>query len=153
MSCPINEPLRFEYQTLAALAMLETKFVQSLHILEATICILERLHSYVESMTSSSLSLPSNTISAGRQIQAIRQQCISYAGYAGYLLSSVQITSQLVRDGLNSRQQVVNDEQSGHMLKLNKPAIFITMLAVFYLPASFVSVSITSSLAYCDILN
>ena len=49
--------------------------------------------------------------------------------------------TQLLANTLSFREQLYAKAQNDNMLRLNKSAVFITTLTLFYLPASFVSVS------------
>lgn len=69
----------------------------------------------------------------------MQRHCLANSRNATYLQQRVQLTGELLSDTLSFRDQVVAKEQNGTMLQLNKSAVFITMLTLLYLPASFVA--------------
>ncbi|KAJ5279605.1 hypothetical protein N7478_004977 [Penicillium angulare] len=70
----------------------------------------------------------------------VRRQCAAYLHSAMYLQKMVLSVTQALTHTVLFRDQVVAKEQNTHIFQLNKSAVFITTLTLFYLPASFLAV-------------
>lgn len=131
--------MRIGYDNLSTLVSLQNHFLQAPAILGHAIDTLKELYVLLDE------HLQLRALPETRQLTAqLRNQysnCRAYTRTATYLQQRTQATATLLSDTLSFRDQVVAKEQNGTMLQLNKSAVFITMLTLFYLPASFVAVS------------
>lgn len=83
--------------------------------------------------------LTASNVGAAKTLQNLRRHCLANSRNAVYLQQRIRATARLLSDTLSFRDQIVAKEQNGTMLQLNKSAVFITMLTLMYLPASFVA--------------
>jgi hypothetical protein len=114
--------------------------------------ILERLLDLLKSENNGKLL--SFTESYTDEISSIlkwhKSRLVAYSRSAEYIHQRTQSTTQLLASTLSLRDQVVAKDQTNSMLRLNKSVVFITIVTLFYLPASFLSVSISSRRAQRD---
>ncbi|KAH7026590.1 uncharacterized protein B0I36DRAFT_366134 [Microdochium trichocladiopsis] len=130
----IDQPLRFGYDQLSVLISLHNRFLQMPAMLAHGAEILDELDCVLGTTSSHTHN---SQISAG--FKNLRRHCHANSRNALYLQHRIQSTAKLLSDTLSFRDQVVAKEQNGTMLQLNKSAVFITMLTLLYLPASFVA--------------
>ncbi|RYP16515.1 hypothetical protein DL765_005076 [Monosporascus sp. GIB2] len=139
----IDKELRVGYDNLSTLISLQNRFLQVPAILGHAIDTLKELYVLLDEHPLLRI-LPFETRQLTIQLRNQYSNCRAYSRTAAYLQQRTQATATLLSDTLSFRDQVVAKEQNGTMLQLNKSAVFITMLTLFYLPASFVA-SIKSS--------
>lgn len=130
----INEPLTTGYEQLGLLVSLENRFLQIPTILSHATEVLTEL---LNLLRDEQLCSESNEV-----FQCQRRECGAYSRTATYLRQRAQTTVQLLAETLSLRDQVITKDQNMNMLQLNKSVFFITAVTLFYLPASFVSVSV-----------
>lgn len=136
----IEKELRIGYDNLSMVVSLQNKFLQVPAILNHSIDTLKELYVLLDEHPQLRM-LPLETRQLAVQLRNQYSNCRAYSRTALYLQQRTQATATLMSDTLSFRDQVVAKEQNGTMLQLNKSAVFITMLTLFYLPASFVAVS------------
>ena len=136
----IEKELRIGYDNLNTLVSLQNRFLQVPAILNHAIDTLKELYVLLDEHPQLRM-LPLETRQLTIQLRNQYSNCRAYSRTALYLQQRTQATATLMSDTLSFRDQVVAKEQNGTMLQLNKSAVFITMLTLFYLPASFVAVS------------
>jgi hypothetical protein len=132
----IDEQLRVGYDNLSVLVSIEHKFLLIPALLEQATDVLVEIDSHVASTAEPTANHPGT-----QQLKNLQRQCIAYSRTATHLRQRVQTAAQLLANTLSFRDQVMTKQQNENMLKLNKTAVFITTLTLFYLPASFVTVS------------
>lgn len=135
----IDGPLSLGYDSLSTLNSLESRFLQIPAILESATDTLDELCTLLGSA--------SETAATQSGIQCFKNQrrhCIAYSHSAAHLQRRVEVVSKLLADTLLFRDQVLAKEQNRNILRLNKSAVFITTLTLFYLPSSFMAVSLLS---------
>ncbi|RYP90935.1 hypothetical protein DL770_002940 [Monosporascus sp. CRB-9-2] len=134
----IDKELRVGYDNLSTLVSLQNRFLQVPAILGHAIDTLKELYVLLDEHPLLRI-LPFETRQLTIQLRNQYSNCRAYSRNATYLQQRTQATATLLSDTLSFRDQVVAKEQNGTMLQLNKSAVFITMLTLFYLPASFVA--------------
>ncbi|RYO89944.1 hypothetical protein DL766_007079 [Monosporascus sp. MC13-8B] len=134
----IDKELRVGYDNLSTLVSLQNRFLQVPAILGHAIDTLKELYVLLDEHPLLRI-LPFETRQLTIQLRNQYSNCRAYSRTAAYLQQRTQATATLLSDTLSFRDQVVAKEQNGTMLQLNKSAVFITMLTLFYLPASFVA--------------
>lgn len=134
----IDQPLRLGYDQLSVLISLHNRFLQMPAMLAHGAEVLEELHSSFGE-ASQEQSANNDTIQMLAVFRNMRRHCLANSRNAVYLQKRIHATAQLLSDTLSFRDQIVAKEQNGTMLQLNKSAVFITMLTLLYLPASFVA--------------
>lgn len=107
-------------------------------MLSHSVEILDELDRFFNGTPEGSPSTASN-VGATQALQNFRRHCLANSRNAVYLQQRIRATARLLSDTLSFRDQIVAKEQNGTMLQLNKSAVFITMLTLMYLPASFVA--------------
>ncbi|KAI8961414.1 hypothetical protein F5Y11DRAFT_326469 [Daldinia sp. FL1419] len=130
----IDEELRVGYDNLSALASLDNRFLQAATLLSHSEDVLKQL--------SSTLSQQSVDDIASETINTLDNYCRRSAAHCRVAKLSqqrAQTTAQLLANTLSFRDQILAKQQNGNMLQLNKSAVFLTTLTLFYLPASFVA--------------
>ncbi|KAJ5759043.1 Mg2+ transporter protein CorA-like/Zinc transport protein ZntB [Penicillium odoratum] len=130
----IDEPLSLKYSTLNVLTKLESDFLQMPTMLAGTKDVLDELCTLIGSMGPT----PSTDFEL-QDLKNQRRQCIAYSRTSIHLQQQVQSVARLLADTLLLRDQVVTGEQNKQIFQLNKSAIFITRLTLFYLPPSFLA--------------
>ncbi|KXJ91908.1 hypothetical protein Micbo1qcDRAFT_161950 [Microdochium bolleyi] len=133
----IDQPLRLGYDQLSVLVSLHNRFLQMPAMLAHGAEILEELQSSFSE--ASHARNGNNTTQSLANFRNLRRHCFANSRNADYLQRRIHATAELLSDTLSFRDQVVAKEQNGTMLQLNKSAVFITMLTLLYLPASFVA--------------
>ncbi|KAH7304293.1 hypothetical protein B0I35DRAFT_445457 [Stachybotrys elegans] len=137
----IDKPLPVGYDNLSALASLENRFLQMPILLAQEIETLEGLHSLLNAESNGKLACVTEEVL--EQLSSLLEWHInrlgSYNRSAEYIHQRTQSTTQLLASTLSLRDQVVAKDQTTSMLRLNKSVVFITILTLFYLPASFLS--------------
>ena len=103
------------------------------NIINALCDLVPTLHSHESASTSREITINS--------LRNYLRQCANYVNTANFLCQRAQTTAQLLSNTLSLRDQVIAKEQNKYMLGLNKSAVFVTTLTLFYVPASFVAVS------------
>jgi len=134
----IDQPLRVGYDQLSILVSLQNHFLQMPVMLSHSVEILDELDRVFSDTPERSVSTASNA-RVVQALQNLRRHCLANSRNAVYLQQRVQATARLLSDTLSFRDQIVAKEQNGTILQLNKSAVFITMLTLLYLPASFVA--------------
>ncbi|KAI6089253.1 hypothetical protein F4821DRAFT_257052 [Hypoxylon rubiginosum] len=129
----IDEPLRVGHETLSSLTSLDSRFLQASTLLSLSEDLLREL----SSAFSQEPSLDTTEVIV--TIDNYRRQVVAYYRTTTFLQRRAQTTAQLAADTLSLRDQVLAKQQNSTMLQLNKSAVFLTMLTLLYLPASFVA--------------
>jgi hypothetical protein len=132
----IEEPLGLGHDTLTTLNSLETRFRQVPAILASTMDLLQDLCALI-----SSKSETEETKYGINWLNNQTRYCKIYSQSATYLQQRAQSVAKLLSDTLLMRDQLLAQEQNKNILELNKSAVFITRLTLFYLPTSFIAVS------------
>ena len=115
---------------------MENKFLKAVTLVTTTQDLLGELVVFLD--TERPQADTSNIL---RQLQNHRRRCTAYSTAARHLKDRAQTTAQLLADTLSFRDQVISKEQNSNMLQLNRSAVFITILTLIYVPASFSAVS------------
>jgi Mg2+ and Co2+ transporter CorA len=132
----IDEPLRVGFENLSTTMSLQKRFLQISTLLAPAADVLDAMDILLKSISQTIATLPGT-----QQFKNYNRQCIAYSRMATSLQHRSQMTAQLLTDTLSFRDQVVAKQQNENMLQLNKSAVFVTFLTLFYLPASFLTVS------------
>ncbi|CAJ2504033.1 Uu.00g114270.m01.CDS01 [Anthostomella pinea] len=133
------EPLRVGYDNLSALVSLENRFLQIPQFLSHGEDVLRELVSVFGQDRAAAGVGPLPTAAVVLQLENYRRRAQACSRTATSLHRRSQTTAQLLSDTLSFGDQIVAKEQNGSMLQLNKSAVFLTTLTLFYLPASFVA--------------
>lgn len=132
----IDEQLRVGFENLSTTMSLQKRFLQISTLLAPAADVLDAMDTLLKSISQTIANHPGT-----QQFKNYNRQCISYSRMATNLQHRSQMTAQLLTDTLSFRDQVVAKQQTENMLQLNKSAVFVTFLTLFYLPASFLTVS------------
>jgi hypothetical protein len=113
-------------------------------ILRQTVGVLEHLIALFGSDTNSNFAgFPAGTTTRPLVLLELHKtRCSAYCHTTEYHHQRAQSTAQLLTLTLSFQDQVMAKDQNETVLRLNKAVAFITTITLFYLPASFVSVSI-----------
>lgn len=138
----IEELTEAEYHHLTDLAYLESRLLQTTVMLGSSNELLEGLSTLCRNWYPDSTGYDRESgVSALTEFLSHQLNCRSYVRVAEYLQKLAEKNTQLLANTLSFREQLYAKAQNDNMLRLNKSAVFITTLTLFYLPASFVSVS------------
>jgi hypothetical protein len=132
----IDEPLRVGFENLSTTMSLQKRFLQISTLLAPAADVLDAMDILLKSISQTIATHPGT-----QKFKNYNRQCIAYSRMATNLQHRSQMTAQLLTDTLSFRDQVVAKQQNENMLQLNKSAVFVTFLTLFYLPASFLTVS------------
>lgn len=113
----------------------------------STTDVLDELASFIQNDSCEAIN---RTVYTSAQLQNDRRKCVGFFHNANHLQQRTEATAQLLANTLSFRDQVIAKEQNGNMLQLNKSAVFITILGLIYVPASFAAVSVSFSLSKMD---
>ncbi|EWG54138.1 hypothetical protein FVEG_17252 [Fusarium verticillioides 7600] len=134
----IEELTEAEYRHLTDLAYLESRLLQMLALLGSSDELLEGLSSLCRNWHPDSTGHDrQSAISGLTEFQNHQLKCRAYVRTAEYLQKLTEKNTQLLANTLSFREQLYAKAQNDNMLRLNKSAVFITTLTLFYLPASF----------------
>lgn len=136
----IHQPLNIGYEALGTLVGLKDKFNQTVVMLDYLAETLKELRAY----SISHLSDPESEEARTSMIHSIdnhERARSAQSQSAKYLRQRTQDMVELLSHTLSFRYQVVAAEQNKSMLQLNKSAVFITAVALLYLPSSWLAVS------------
>lgn len=140
----IEEPLRLSYEQLSKLSSLEVRLLQVPAMIASTTEVIDELCELFDKML--------RPHAESQNLQNYRRKCQVQSRSATHLKERVQTISRLLSNTLLLRDQMVAKEQNKSIFQLNKSAVFITTLTLFYLPASFLGVSQCSTVVPCPLL-
>ena len=142
----INKPLRVDYDTLTRVRSLETKFLP----LRAILTSFEEVVTGLEMLGSALLDRAhvqtNDQGQAAFHLRSMRQYCQTYVRTALFLQQRSDGAAKLLADTLAFRNQGVAQEQNSSMLLLTRSAVFITVITLFYLPWTLLTVRWTLGL-------
>jgi hypothetical protein len=143
----ITETLRVNHDTLGKVRSLESRFLPMPAILESFMDVLSELKSLTEALFVEGFITPIELRHSRRQLENYRKQSISFTRIASFLQKRSNNTATLLADTLAFKNQSVAQEQNVSMLTLTRSAVFITVLTLFYLPWTFMTVWLHSCLS------
>jgi hypothetical protein len=135
----LNEPLSVGYDSLSALTSLETRLLQISTMLASATDTVDELCVFFQTILR-----PTESQEVIADLKNQRRRCIAYSRTASHLQQRVHTISGLLANSLLFRDQIVAKEQNKNIFQLNKSAVFLTTLGLFYLPSSFMAVSLRS---------
>ncbi|KAJ5765989.1 uncharacterized protein N7511_003605 [Penicillium nucicola] len=130
----IEEPLGLGHDAVIALNSLETRFRQVPALLSSAMDLLQDLSALIDAESETS-----ETKHVTQCLKNHVRYCKTYSQSANYLQQQAKSVAKLLSGSLLARDQLLAQEQNKNILELNKSAVFITRLTLFYLPTSFVA--------------
>ncbi|KAH8886044.1 hypothetical protein GQ53DRAFT_845153 [Thozetella sp. PMI_491] len=135
----IDRPLRQGYDQLASLVSLENRFAHASSMLSHSEEVLGHLFASFGGDSNLVNAISSDKCGLLSEMRSHQSHCKASLRTAAYLEHRSAKTMQLLAHALGLRDQVVAQSQNDVMVKLSKSAMFLTMLTLLYLPASFVA--------------
>lgn len=135
----IDEPLRLGYNQLKSLTRVEARFHEAITNLASASDVLEDFARVYERQSG----LLAQGDNGKDHLENLRRQCQICSRNSSHLQKRVKSISRLLANTVLFRDQLLAKEQSKNMTQLNRSAFFMTTLTLFYLPGSFLAVSIS----------
>jgi hypothetical protein len=109
-------------------------------ILDGFVDVLSGLEDLASALSADGYMDPKNLQHAISRLGNYRRQCAAYVRTTKFLQQKTNNTAMLLADTLALKNQSVTQELNINMLRLTRSAIFITILTVFYLPWTLLTV-------------
>jgi hypothetical protein len=150
----LNEPLRLRFDCLKTVGDIEGQLLPLEPVLKSSERIIEKVRRANDEINSHAVggtSRPGDQSEFENALDELASEVRSYTEHTTYMLKKAASVRRYIADTLNIKFQATSQEQSDSMCELTKAAQHestairvITLVTLFYLPFSFVAVSLAA---------